>query len=860
MSCQKCLVTNKKPVKFAGNTNGDILFLFDGPAPYENRLEMPKILSKLCNFVKFPLDQVFIASAHRCYFERDKFTAGQINTILENCKDGLDIVLKEVNPKMIVCFGAMAFQAAYKKSSLKNARNQFFEKDGRHIACTYNIFAAKRDPSKLPAIQYDLANIKRFIDQGYKLQTDIVYKEVESIQPLLDGDCFKEGNFYLTGIDTESTGVHWYDPNYITISYQVSRNLTEGWTVILHEECEKDAGDFNITINRGGTKADPTKVEVGVRKAANYDQKINELRELLSRQDIKKYFFNQKFEQHAFMNLGITEFVNCCIDARVLAHTLDSNKYKNCSLDDLISEYSTYHSHKGDVIDTEKADMLGLLKNNRDKFIKYSSLDPVMTLIVTQELKKEIIKDPESLNYFVKFTQPIENEFLFEMERNGIKVDLTKIPEIKTKLETEMEHILFEFKDKCPPQVYDRHANNFKLTRTIIMQESLFEWVDTKFRKSQTIAEHHNYGFNLEPIIMSTKSGMPSTDKKQVLKAIIDGTYPKKAKELVQLYIDWGERKQLLGNFIKNIEYYATKDSRLHPSASLTFTSSGRTGFRSPNLQNQPKRGSLAKLIRQLFVADDGMELIENDYKASELAWVAQVSGDKKMTRIFKEGKDPHKMVGLSMKHLPEDYEFKNEKELKELRQHTKPINFGLIYLISPYSLVKYAKQEYGVIYTKKQAQEMYDKYFQEHYGIKQWHEKDLAFLRKHGYLRTIFGRKQTLPNVYSENDGTAAATERTGVNSMIQGPSSDMTLYAGYKIIKDKRVDKKDLRIALFIHDADIFNCNPDKRDYYLSIIKEHMQRVPDKEFGFKMNVPLSIEAEIGQNLAEMKSYDLNL
>ncbi len=106
MSCQKCLVTNKKPVKFAGNINGDILFLFDGPAPYENRLEMPKILSKLCNFVKFPLDQVFIASAHRCYFERDKFTAGQINTILENCKDGLDIVLKEVNPKMIVCFGA----------------------------------------------------------------------------------------------------------------------------------------------------------------------------------------------------------------------------------------------------------------------------------------------------------------------------------------------------------------------------------------------------------------------------------------------------------------------------------------------------------------------------------------------------------------------------------------------------------------------------------------------------------------------------------------------------------------------------------------------------------------------------------
>jgi DNA polymerase-1 len=558
------------------------------------------------------------------------------------------------------------------------------------------------------------------------------------------------------------------------------------------------------------------------------------------------------------MNFGITEFNNCCIDARVLAHTLDSNKYKNCSLDDLISEYTTYHSHKGEVTDVEKTDMLGLLKNNREKFIKYSSLDPVMTLLVTQELKKEIIKDQKSLNYFVKFTQPIENELLFEMERNGIKVDLTQIPEIRDNLKKEMEEILLKFKDKCPQQVYERHKDNFKLTRTIIMQESLFEWVDTKLRKNQTVAEHHNYGFNFEPISMSVKSGMPSTDKKQVLKIILDGKYPKKVKELVQLYIDWGERKQLLGNFIKNIEYYATKDSRLHPSASLTFTSSGRTGFRNPNLQNQPKRGSLAKLIRQLFVADNDMELIENDYKASELAWVAQISGDKKMTEIFVQDKDPHRLRGLRIRGLPENYEFKDTKELKETRQHAKPLNFGLIYLMNWKGLQKYAKQEYGVILSDKKARTAFDEFFSDHYGIKNWHEKDLAFLRKHGYLRTIFGRKQTLPNVYSENDGTAAATERTGINSMIQGPSSDMTLYAANKIIKDKRVNKKEFRIALFIHDANIWNCDPLKRDYYLDIVKEYMQTVPDKEFGFRMNVPLTIEAEIGKNLAERISYEI--
>ena len=35
-------------------------------------------------------------------------------------------------------------------------------------------------------------------------------------------------------------------------------------------------------------------------------------------------------------------------------------------------------------------------------------------------------------------------------------------------------------------------------------------------------------------------------------------------------------------------------------------------------------------------------------------------------------------------------------------------------------------------------------------------------------------------------------------------------------------------------------------------------METPPDAEFNFKMNVPLTIEAEIGPNLAEMKSYEI--
>jgi DNA polymerase I-like protein with 3'-5' exonuclease and polymerase domains len=111
---------------------------------------------------------------------------------------------------------------------------------------------------------------------------------------------------------------------------------------------------------------------------------------------------------------------------------------------------------------------------------------------------------------------------------------------------------------------------------------------------------------------------------------------------------------------------------------------------------------------------------------------------------------------------------------------------------------------------------------------------------------------------VYSENDGTAAAAERTGINSMIQGPSSDMTLLSGHRIIKDGRVDKDEFKIVLFVHDALLWCCVPEKKDYYLSIVKEYMETPPDVEFGFTMEVPLNIEAEIGTNLAEMNEYKL--
>lgn len=683
--CEYCELKNSQEVGFnqgIANFDAEIVIVGESPGRKEE-LEgkvfvgpTGKLLMQELRRLDIERRSVFLMNAARCRLDKDKLSGGQISSILGNCRYYAELVLNKLEKKkIIICLGAIAFQQVFvKKMALKKARNQLFWSNefNCYVVVTYHPAFTLRNPNALPMLQNDLNQIKKFIDNGYVEKEEIKYKEVQSIRPILDGDCYKEGDFYLSGIDTETQGILWHDPNSIIVSYQVSRNLHEGWTVILHEEVEKDAGDFNIFVQRGGTKKNPEYEEIGVKRAENYEQKVEELREFCARKDIKKYFANIKYEMHRFRNLGITEFNSFVFDVFVAAHTLDSELYKRPSLDDLIVSFTTASSHKNLVNEAEKADMLKLVRTDRERFLKYSSLDPCQTLLVALELKRRLMKDEKSLNYFINFAMPAERDFLYEVERNGVNVDLQAVPEVKKEITDEMAKTVEDFKKLCPKAVYEKHKNNFKLSRNIILKEALFTWTDTKLRKSQEKPEVHEYGFNIKPPVLSKETGEPSTDEKQALKTILDGKYPKKAKNLIETHLHWAKLSKLLTNYIKNIEQYTTKDGVLHASFSITGTSSGRVACKSPNLMNQPKRGPLAKYIRKLFKAPEGRKLCEIDYSASEIKFVAQRTADSNLVKVLNKGKDIHLATGLAMKGLPYEYEFETTKEKKDLRQSSK--------------------------------------------------------------------------------------------------------------------------------------------------------------------------------------------
>jgi DNA polymerase-1 len=134
------------------------------------------------------------------------------------------------------------------------------------------------------------------------------------------------------------------------------------------------------------------------------------------------------------------------------------------------------------------------------------------------------------------------------------------------------------------------------------------------------------------------------------------------------------ELQKLLSTYIDVIPKMVGEDGRLHAKFLQNGSSTGRFSSQDPNLQNLPIKTELGKRIRNGFIATNGYKLCAFDYSQIELRVAAILSGDKKMTQIFKEGKDIHAGVASFVFGVP------IEKVDSEMRRVAKIINFGILY------------------------------------------------------------------------------------------------------------------------------------------------------------------------------------
>src|SRR3989344_3637329 len=169
---------------------------------------------------------------------------------------------------------------------------------------------------------------------------------------------------------------------------------------------------------------------------------------------------------------------------------------------------------------------------------------------------------------------------------------------------------------------------------------------------------------------------------------------------IVREIMNYRELQKLLSTYIDVIPKMAGMDDRLHAKFLQNGSTTGRFSSSDPNLQNLPIKTELGKRIRAGFVAGRGYKLVAFDYSQIELRVAAMLSGDKKMTQIFREGKDIHAGVASFVFNVP------IERVDSEMRRQAKVINFGIIYGMGVSALRK------NLGGTREEAQKFYDNYF----------------------------------------------------------------------------------------------------------------------------------------------------
>ncbi|MFA6077153.1 MAG: DNA polymerase [Candidatus Paceibacterota bacterium] len=403
-----------------------------------------------------------------------------------------------------------------------------------------------------------------------------------------------------------------------------------------------------------------------------------------------------------------------------------------------------------------------------------------------------------------------------EMEDYGILIDKKYFENLSTEYHREL--------DKLTAKIYKMAGTEFNINSPKQMGEVLFEKMGMK---SGTKLAKKN------------ASGNFST-KVSVLEEL------EEANPIIKEILAYRELQKLLSTYIDVIPKMVGADDRLHAIFLQNGSTTGRFSSQDPNLQNLPIKTELGKKIRGGFIAQKGYKLCAFDYSQIELRVAAILSGDKKMTQIFKEGKDIHSGVASFVFGVPID------KVDSEMRRKAKVINFGIIYGMGVSSLRK------NLGGTREEAQKFYDNYFNQFSGVRDYLEETKKFALKNSFTETLFGRRRYFPNINSRIPFLKNMAERTATNAPIQGTATADIIKLAIRYAEEDLKNAgllAQVHLVLQIHDELVYEIEEGVLEKADEIIKNAMKSVLERSYlHYKTDIPLEVHSGSGDNFGEVK------
>lgn len=392
---------------------------------------------------------------------------------------------------------------------------------------------------------------------------------------------------------------------------------------------------------------------------------------------------------------------------------------------------------------------------------------------------------------------------LFEMEKDGVKVDYGALAGFETRYKT--------FISQLTEEIYEQAGQTFNINSPQQLGTVLFE----KLRL---------------PGGKKTKKGWSTAA--DVLEKL------RYNYKIVDDVLRCRHYQKLLSTYVDGFRPYIEPDTQLvHTTFNQTQTATGRLSSSNPNLQNIPVRDEEGRELRKLFVPrSEGRVFIDADYSQIELRLLAHCSGCRELIDAYNRGEDIHALTASQVFSVPLG------EVTKEQRRAAKAVNFGIIYGISEFGLAS------NLNISNRQAGDYIRKYFETYSDVKAYMNENVAFAKKHGYVTTLFGRKRMIPEISSSNYNIRSFGERAAMNMPLQGTSADIIKIAMIRVYERLKKEGLRSRLVLQVHDELLIDAYEDEREFVASILREEMEGAAD------LKVPLTAEVHSGKNWFEAK------
>lgn len=392
---------------------------------------------------------------------------------------------------------------------------------------------------------------------------------------------------------------------------------------------------------------------------------------------------------------------------------------------------------------------------------------------------------------------------LSRIEAAGIKIDSPFLKKLSEGMSGELE--------KTAGAIYALAGYEFNINSTQQVSKVLFE--DLKLPTKRKTAKKTGY----------------STDVR-VLEEL-SAVHP-----LPRAVLEYRQLNKLRSTYVDALPNLINPDTgRVHTSFNQAVAATGRLSSSDPNLQNIPVRTETGREIRKAFIpADENHSLLVADYSQVELRILAHYTRDKGLIKAFGDGDDIHARTAAEVYGVPID------KVTTEQRRAAKTANFAVIYGVSAYGLSQ--QTELNLMESKG----FIDTYFERYPNIRKYMDETIAMARDKGFVTTLMGRRRYLPEINSKNFQVRSFSERTAINTPIQGTAADLIKIAMIAI--DKEMASMKSKMVLQVHDELVFDAHKDELKDLRRLVDMKMSRA------IKLEVPLVVDIGVGPNWLEAK------